>query len=199
MRKMHTALFAGAVVVGLGALAGVAAFAPSLVGRENATHELTLQLPGGGTETITYSGKVAPRVNFHAPGLAAFWPAMSDWAMSPVMPIDPLVASMNRHLEMLANVPLLISSVPSLPLSQAALGNLPAGASYSVVSETIGNGVCTRFTQITKAIGDAKPKIVSQNSGNCGTGSDLAGTSQPKQAAKDLNPRSTTPVTTNIL
>lgn len=195
MRKIHAALLAGAVVVGLGAVTGLAAFTPSLIGRNS--HELTLQLPGGGTETIAYSGKTAPKVTFHPERFAAFWPAPSyDWMMPSFVALDPFITEVNRHLDMLATTPLPIPSVPDQSLNAAALSNLPAGTSYSMVSETIGNGVCTRLTQITKAAGDAKPKIVSQNMGNCGTGSNAAVSSQPTQAAKVVNLRNTTGLAT---
>ncbi len=193
MRKIHVALLAGAVVVGLGAVAGLAAFAPS-----QKSHELTLQLPGGGTETIAYSGKTAPKVTFHPDRFAALWPASAyNWMVPSFVAFDPFIADMNRHLDMLASVPLLIPSAPDQPLSAAALSNLPVGTSYSMVSETTGNGVCTRITQITKAAGDAKPRIVSQNMGNCGTGLKPAVASQPTQAAKAVNLRTTAgPATT---
>jgi hypothetical protein len=188
MRKIHAALVAGAVVVGLGAVAGLAAFAPFLIGPK---HELTLQLPGGGSETIAYSG-TAPKVTFHPERFTAFWPAPSyNWMMPSFVAFDPFIADMNRHLDMLATTPLLIPSAPDQPLSAAAFSNLPTGTSYSMVSETIGNGVCTRFTQITKAAGDAKPKVVSQNMGNCGNGPHETVTSQPTQAAKAVNLRTT--------
>lgn len=188
MRKIHAALVAGAVVVGLGAVAGLAAFAPSLIGPN---HELILQLPGGGSETIAYSG-TAPKVTFHPERFTAFWPALSyNWMMPSFMAFDPFIADMNRHLDMLATTPLLIPSAPDQPLSTAAFSNFPTGTSYSMVSETIGNGVCTRFTQITKAAGDAKPKVVSQNTCNCGNGSQETVTSQPTQAAKAVHLRTT--------
>ena len=60
------------------------------------------------------------------------------------------------------------------------------------ILETTGNGVCTHFTQITKAAGDTKPKIVSQSSGDCGTDTTQAGESQPTQGAKTINLRTTT-------
>ena len=197
MRKIHAALLAGAVVVGLGAVASLATFAPSLT--QNAgSHELAIQLPGGGTETVAYTGNGAPKVTFHTQQVAAFWPApFYDWTRPSLVAIDPFIADMNRHLDMLASTPLVLPSAPDQPLSAAALSNLPAGTSYSIISETIGNDVCTRFTQITKAASDAKPKIVSQNTGNCGAGSKPAVTSQPTQAAKAINVRTTAgPATT---
>src|SRR5579871_6075346 len=101
MRKTHAAVLAGAVVVGLGAVAGLAVFAPSLIGQNS--HELTLQLPGGGTETIAYSGKTAPKVRFHPERFAAFWPAPSyNWIIPSFVALDPFIANMDRHLDMLA-------------------------------------------------------------------------------------------------
>ena len=194
MRKMHTALLAGAVVVGLSAVAGLAAFAPSLVGQKTATHELTMQLPGGGTETIAYTGKVAPSVTFHTPQFVFSWSPLSfDWMVPSLMVHDPFIATIDRHLNMFANTPLPIPSAPDQLLGPTTLSGLPAGTSYSVVSETIGNGVCTHFTQITKAKGDAKPRVVSQSSGNCENSSNQPEPSRPTQA---VNLRSTTGPTT---
>jgi hypothetical protein len=137
-------------------------------------------------------------VTFHPDRFAALWPASAyNWMVPSFVAFDPFIADMNRHLDMLASVPLLIPSAPDQPLSAAALSNLPVGTSYSMVSETTGNGVCTRITQITKAAGDAKPRIVSQNMGNCGTGLKPAVASQPTQAAKAVNLRTTAgPATT---
>jgi len=194
MRKYHAALLAGAVVVGVGAVMGLAAFAPSLAGSKSGKHELTLQLPGGGTETITYSGNAAPKVTFHSQQFAALWPAPISytWLGPSLVTLDPVIANIDRQLDMLASTPLLISPAIDQPLSAATLSNLPPGTSYSMVSETTGNGVCTHFTQITKAAGDTKPKIVSQSSGDCGTDTTQAGESQPTQGAKTINLRTTT-------
>jgi hypothetical protein len=165
MRKIHTALLAGAVVAGLGAVA-----VPSLAGPKSTAHELTLWLPGGGTETITYEGSVAPQVKFHQSAISWAAPFWAGWAEPSFARLDPVIADMNRQFEMLAALP--FAMVPDQPLTAAALSDLPAGTSYSMVSETTGNGVCTHVTQITKAPGDAKPKIVSQSSGNCGSHAD---------------------------
>ena len=199
MRKTHAALLAGAVVVGLGAVVGLAAFAPSLIGQHS--HELTLQLPGGGTETIAYSGKEVPKVTFQPEHIASFLPASSfDWTMPSFVAFDPFFADMDRDLDMLVSAPSLMPSIADQPLKAADLNNLPPGTSYSMVSETIGNGVCTHFTQITKAPGDAKPKIVSQITGNCGAGSNQAATSQPTPAAKAISLHTTTgPATTQSM
>jgi len=185
MHKIRNTLLAGAVVVGVGAVASLAAFTPSFA--KSGAHELTLQLPGGGSETITYAGDTAPKVTFQTHQIAAAWPApfFAGWAVPSFVGLDPVIADMNRQFEMLAKLPLLMPQMPDQPLSAAALGNLPAGTSYSMVSQTTPNGVCMRYTEITKAPGDAKPKVVSQSSGNCGTSSSAA--DQSAVGAKAIN------------
>jgi hypothetical protein len=200
MRKIHAVFLAGAVVLGLGAIAGLAAFAPSLVGQKSATHEMTVQIPGGGSVTIAYAGNVAPKVTFHNRQFAAPWPGIPafGWTMPSVMELDPFIADMHRHLDMWARTPLVMPIVPHQPLNAATFGSLPYGTSYSVVSN--GDGFCARFTQITKAVADARPKVVSRTSGNCGTDSSKAANFQPSQAAKPLNlPRLITPATTQSM
>jgi len=190
MRKIHPAVVAGAVVVGLGAIAGLAAFAPSMIGEKSPAHQLTLQLPDGGTETITYTGKVAPSVTLETPRTAAFWPALSyDWALPSMIAADPFIADMHRHLDMLASMPLLMPALSDQLPKRPMLKDLPSGTSFPWISETSGNGVCTRLTQITKGPDDAEPKVISQVSGHCGTGSDRAVNQSP--TAKSSNPRAT--------
>jgi hypothetical protein len=53
-------------------------------------------------------------------------------------------------------------------LRSAVMQDLPPGTSFSMVSETTSNGVCTHVTRITQGAGDAKPQVVSNTSGNCG-------------------------------
>src|SRR5579871_6110062 len=102
MRKTHAAVLAGAVVVGLGAVVGLAAFAPSLIGQNS--HELTLQLPGGGTEIIAYSGKEAPKVTIQPTLVNAFRPTPSfDWTLPSFVAFDPFFADMNRDLDVLVD------------------------------------------------------------------------------------------------
>ena len=185
MRKVHVALLAGAVVVGLGAATGLAVFAPSLTNEKS--HELTLQLPGGGTETIAYKGKMAPAVTFHPEPFPTFWP-FPNFMTPSFVALDPFGPELNRQLDLLTT-PLLRPSLADQPTSAAVLRNLPAETSYSIVSETIRSGACTRFTQITKAAGDAKPKIVSEISGNCGPGSKSPTASEPTQAANAISLR----------
>jgi hypothetical protein len=53
-------------------------------------------------------------------------------------------------------------------LADASLPQLlPGGSAYSFVSESFGNSVCTRMTEITSSPNGGKPKVVSRTSGNC--------------------------------
>lgn len=185
MRKIHTAWLVGAVVVSLGAVMGLAAFAPSLIANKSATHELTLNLPDGGTETIAYAGNIKPKVTFQTDPFATAWPTSLnyDWALPTFVALDPVFTNIDKQLDMLASTPVLTPLALERPLSAAALKNLRPGTSYSMVSEIIGNGVCTHYTQVTKSAGVAQPKIVSHTSGKCGTATN--GTvSQPSENPK---------------
>ncbi len=184
MRKIHAVFLAGAVVLGLGTVAGLAA---SLVGQKSATHEMTVQIPGGGSVTIAYAGNVAPKVTFHNRQFATSWPDVPalGWTMPSFVELDPFIGDMHRHFDMWARTPLVMPLVPGQPLS-------------AVVSN--GEGFCARFTQITKTAGDASPKVVSRTTGNCGTDAGKAFNFQPSQAAKTVNrPRLITPATTQSM
>jgi len=196
MRKIHALSIAGAAVVGLGAVAGLATFAPSLASQKTGTHELTVQIPGGGTEAIVYSGNIPPKVTFHNGQFATPWQSVPawGWTIPSFVRWDPFIADIHRHLDMWAT-PLVIPSAPELQ-GAATLKGLPRGTSYWMVTESNINGLCARFTQITETAGDAQPKVVSQTSGSCGTGSNQSGNYQPSQAAKQVNlPRLITPAT----
>lgn len=202
MRKIHAVFLAGAVVVGLGTIAGLAAFVPSLVDQKSATHEMTVQIPGGGTATVVYAGNVVPKVTFHNRQFATSWPGVPafGWTMPSFVALDPFIADMHRHLDMWATSPFVMPPVPSEPLSAVTLKGLPHGISYWAVTESNGNGICARFTQFTKTADDAQPKVVSQTSGNCGTSSNKAVNDQPSQAAKAVNlPRLIAPETTQSM
>ena len=55
MKLIYPAILAAAALVGL------AAFAPSLAGRSRLVHHMTVWLPGGGTETISYTRRCRPQ------------------------------------------------------------------------------------------------------------------------------------------
>jgi hypothetical protein len=155
------------------------------VARELQTHRLSIALPGGGMETVEYSGNVAPRVVFHpvmVPLPDAFaplaWPA--GFGLPSFAAFDRVAAEMDAQMNAMMRQAALLSRLPKgQPLSEAVLKDLPAGAtSFSMVSETTSNGVCTHVTRITHGVGDAKPRVVSQTSGDCGQGAHDAAPAQ---------------------
>lgn len=187
MRLLPSLLLAGAAV------AGLAVLAPT-VARELDTHRLTIHLPGGGVETIEYSGKIAPRVAFQPVMVHPiadpwaddfFWPA--GFGMPSFAAFDRIAAEMSARMDSMMRQAELLSRLPQgQPLDQAVLKDLPAGAtSFSYVATSTGNGVCTHVTRITRGADDAKPQVVSQTSGDCGTQAPHAGPTQSglKQAS----------------
>lgn len=150
-------LAAGTAVL---AVAGTAALAGTL-------HRMTIELPGGGSETIVYSGDVAPQVSFsQAPMLrqsadAKAWNPFAEMERVSAM-MDAMAADMDRQMQVsLRQMP---SLVPDM--TQATLRGLPAGSeSYSVTTISTGQGVCTREVRVRSD--GARPQVVSQSSG-CG-------------------------------
>lgn len=148
---------AGAAVL---ALVGTAALAGTM-------HHLRVDLPGGGTETIEYSGDTVPKVTFANPRqlqerveLDAWSPFAEMARMSAVM--DAMTADMDR--EMQASLQTMQRLGPTI--TDAGLGTLPAGTeSYTVTTISTGKGVCTRAVRITSTGQGMKPQMVSQSSG----------------------------------
>lgn len=171
MRILPSLLLAGAAVVGLGLAA------PSLA-RELDLHRLTVHLPGGGVETIEYTGKAVPRMIVHpvvvhqiADPWAGdfFWPV--GFAMPSFVDFDRIAAQMDAQMVAMMRQADLLTRLPQgQTLNQAVLKDLPPGTtSFSYVSTASGNGVCTQVTRITRGANDAKPQVVSQTSGDCGS------------------------------
>lgn len=181
MRLVKSVFLAGAAVVGLGLLAPV-------VARE-LTHRLTVQLPDGEVETITYSGNVAPKVSFRpiAETDPLAW-AAADFGLPSFAAMDRIAAEMDRQMNVMMYQAEMLSRLPQADtLNSAVLHGLPAGTtSYSVVQTSTGNGVCTRVTRITQEAQDAKPQVVSETSG-CGQDRHLSGPANPDM--KQINYR----------
>jgi hypothetical protein len=155
MRILPSLILAGAAVTGLAVLA------PSLA-RELDNHTVTVRLPGGGVETIEYTGKIAPKVSFPA---APMMVSMAD----PFAAFDQISLAMDRQMDTMMHQAQMLAVMPQgQPLVRATLNGVPQGASFSMVSQTIGNGACVQTTQVTQGPGDAKPHVVSRTSGNCG-------------------------------
>jgi hypothetical protein len=179
MRKIHAVLLAGAVV-GVSALAGLAAFAPSLIGLTPTTHEMTIEVPGGGTATVVYAGNFAPKVTFHNRFFASTWPVISqfNWTVPAFAALDPLAADMQAHFDTWVRPPVFLPLIADQPRSMTDSGSPPFATAFSMISRSSGDAFCARSTQITKDTGNAKPKIVSRTFGNCGTSSKVFDTSQ---------------------
>lgn len=156
----------------IAALAGSAAWASATPSE----HQLTIWLPGGGSETITYTGDVAPKVSFAPSDLApvSFWSpeAFDAMAFDQAMPIDHIaaavdadMASMMHQADAMMAMPIMV--LPFNGVTEANLNAMPPGSqSYSVVSTMNGNNVCTRSVQITEG-GHGKPQVVRHSSGDC--------------------------------
>lgn len=182
MRIIPTILLAGVAAV---ALAGTA-FA----------HTLTVQLPGGATEYIHYSGDVAPQISFAATSIAAspswdfgardFGPGSPFAFMQQISAeMDREAAAMMNQMDQLQSVALRQAASGGQPLA-VAMTNLPPGAqSYSFVSTLSGNGVCTQSMQITSQGPGQKPQVVTHSSGNCGA---MGATAPTNVAAPDESP-----------
>lgn len=168
MRTLSKILGACAIA----ALAGSAAWASSTPSE----HRLSVWLPGGGSETITYIGDVAPKVSFSQSDFAppSFWsPAAFDgMAFDQAGPVDRIAAVMDadmvtimRQADAMMAMPVMVA--PFNGVTEADLVAMPPGSqSYSVVSTVNGNSVCTRSVQITES-GHGKPQVVAHTSGNC--------------------------------
>ena len=170
MRVFRTALVAGAAVIAVAGISGLAA------ARDVNTHVMTVQLPGGGVAEIRYTGDIPPQVVLSPipaalgalmPFDAFFGPASPFAALDRISAaMDREVASLMRQAEILANTP---AFAPNQRI-EMALGNLPPGTeSYSMVSTWSDNGVCTQSVEITSPANGGKPRVVSHSSGNCGS------------------------------
>ena len=162
MRLMTASLLGGSALLGRGAFAVPAAGNPAL-------HEMTVQLPGGGTETIRYTGDVAPKVSFvHVP-FAIAWAAPMTFGFAPSFAaLDRIATDMDRQMDAFwRQAQSMANSSGNMDLRQAALQNLePGGSAYTVVSQSVGGNVCIRMTEITSPPNGGKPNVVSRTSGN---------------------------------
>ena len=172
MRISTSLIIAGAAVIGLAGLAPT-------IARELDTHTVTVRIPGGGVETITYTGKVAPRVSFQQIPVSGpvdgSFAAFAPIGFPSFAALDRISAEMDRQMDAMMRQTQMLAAMPQSPLYHATLKGVPGGATtFSMVSETSSNGVCTHVTRITQGAGDARPQVVSQTSGNCGEGAHSA-------------------------
>src|SRR5258708_35051364 len=164
MGTTRTVLIAGAAAITLGGVSGVAA------AQSSRAHVMTLQLPGGGTAQIQYTGDVPPQVTVaDAPvaapmGFSLVFAAMPSMfgADSPFAMFDRISAEMDRQMAAMWRRAEMLSAQSPSQLTEAAMRNLPAGSEgYSFDSTLSGNGVCVCRGQITSSGNGAAPKVVS--------------------------------------
>ena len=173
MRSLRTAVTAAVAAASIG-FSGIA------LAQSSQTHTMTVELPGGGTAQIRYTGDVAPRIVLDSqPALiGAFAPMPALFGPgSPFAALDRISAAMDRQAAaMFRQADLLAAQARSGQLSEAALRNLPPGTqSYSFVSTMSGNGVCMQSLAITSQGNGAAPHVVRHSSGNCGSLPSAAG------------------------
>ena len=192
MRLIHASLLVGAAVLGL------SAFALPTASKGPAVHEITLPLPGGGTETIRYTGDVAPKVTFAQAPFGVAWPAPVAFGFEPSFAaFDRIAAVMDRQMDAFWHQAQtmerwsLDSSLTEVALPQS----VPGGSAYSFVSESFGNNVCTHMTEITSSPDGGKPKVVSRTSGNCDAGSTGASTAPNPSSARTIAVHNAVPAT----
>ena len=156
MRPIYASLLVGAAVLGLSALALPAA------GKDPAVHEMTIQLPGGGTGTVRYTGDVAPKVSFVQAPFEVSWPVPIAFSFVPSL------VDMDRQMDAIWRQAEKLASWSDGSFSQAGLNSIGPGVSaYTVVSQSYGGNVCTRMTEVTTPPNGGKPKVVSRTSGTC--------------------------------
>lgn len=152
------------VLAGIAALA-LAGFSAAALA-EN-VHSMTVNLPGGGTERIIYTGEHAPKVVIYRGTQNPFAPAYVGW-YSPFATLERISAEMKHQMDAMmrqtATMPLLAG--PNR-LMQAEMRHMPQGASsYSFVSTMSGSHVCTHVTRIMMD-GNGTRHVEQHTSGDC--------------------------------
>lgn len=192
MNKFRSLLLVGAAVVALGGVAAVAG--DKLASTESRTQTMTVQLPGGGTARIDYSGPVKPRVTIDE-DVALFAP----FAFAPRVrfdedfdAFDPFALwhdDFGREMQRVRAMMDRMSALALKPLPdgggallQASDGTVvPGSYSYSFTSTTTGGKTCARSVQVTAPAAGGKPEVVERTSGDC-EGSAASATPQPGTA-----------------
>lgn len=196
MRITNSLIIAGAVLVGL------VGIAPSIA-RDLDTHTVTVRVPGGGVETIEYTGKVAPKIRFQqipvSDVFADPFVAFTPMGFPSFAALDRISAAMDQQMDTLMHqAQMLATASQSQPLYSAVLNGVPGSTELSIVSESTGQGVCTHITRITQSTGAVKPQVVSETSGDCGAAAHSAANSSSDVKQINYN-LPTSPVVRNAL
>jgi hypothetical protein len=142
-------------------LAGIAAaaiigFAGLADAQSPVVHTMTVQLPGGGLETIRYTGDIAPKVVVAPAGAvmpAGFMPTFTAF--------DQIAAQMDRQMGAMMQQ---INTMPMMPMmGMPDMNQLMQAAAHN------GGGFCAQSVSITST-GNGPAKVVRHTAGNCGGG-----------------------------
>jgi hypothetical protein len=156
-------LIAGIAAV---ALAGSAAWAADNV------HQMTVQLPGGGVEHITYTGDVAPKVRVVP---------MSAMPQIGFMPMGfPDIARIQAAMDaQMAQMHAIMQRANAMAAQSFAAGSNGPLA----ISTGSGSHFCARSVQITTGA-DGKQNVVTHTAGDCGSGAQASAPANHPAPAK---------------
>jgi hypothetical protein len=165
------------------ALAGLAAaaIAGAAVAAGPQKHVMTVALPNGGQAHIEYYGDVAPKVTVEQAPLSAGWApiALPDYSNFDRI-FQQIDAQRDALMKQVQQMTRQVPGSPVSPISIASYGSMPEGTrSVSVVSVSHGGGTCTRTTEIVSQGPGKAPKVASNVTGDCSSGSAPAQSAKP--------------------
>lgn len=163
MRNKRVAILAGAAAL-------FAAGAAQATAAE--TNRMSVALPGGSVAQIEYVGDVAPRVTVVPVEHRTLRP------LSPIAEMERIAATMEaRHQAMMRQMAALqrfaaeaaAAAAPRqiAPGGMTLVGNLPAGARYTMVSSTTDANGCTRTVRYSSDGSSPEPQITQVSSSAC--------------------------------
>ncbi len=186
MPSKRILMFTGVAI----ALAGVTAVTAA---EHVPVHVMTVHLPDGSVEQIRYTGTVAPRILVRDEAVPMAAEGFLDAAFgldSPFAELDRISAEMDRQAALMMRQAAMMPSPPDAALHEAALAGAPAGtSSFTMVSTSNGQGVCTESVRMT-SMGDGKPpKVERSASGACRAAQPSAAPATPAEAKPGPIPR----------
>ena len=157
MRKTRTTILGGGAAL---LLAGTAHAATGEV------HRMQVPLGDGSVVQVEYAGDVAPRVTVGpvaAPRLIAFDPFAGFERIAAMM--EAQRRSMLMQIAALQQAA--ARATTAAPGETILVGNLPAGAHYTMVSSTTDSIGCTRTVRYSSDGSGAAPQITRASAGTC--------------------------------
>lgn len=171
--RNKTFLLAGIAAAAIVGFAGLAQAQGPIV------HTMTVQLPGGGLETIRYTGDVAPKVVVAPPGAmmaAGFMPTFTAF--------DQIAAQMDQQMGAMMQQ---MRAMPMMPMmGMPDMNQLMRAAAHN------GGGFCAQSVSITST-GNGPAKVVRHTAGNCG-GAALAPNGSGQANDLEAVPQSAKPI-----